>query len=459
MSCESSPSTSSTQNTATTCPGLCRAPAGYQVAVSGANLEPCPANHYNDGSAKGCTPCPAGTLTNEPGLTAVVDCACRAGYHRLAGVCTACELGTYKAEPEDRFNSLPCTPCPPFETTLQTARANASDCVCLPGYERVLGDCQLTACAVGSALVFTGNAASCQCAAGFQYLSTLANGSVVCAACADGLFKDFIGNAGCASCGSDTVSSAPRANRTACACKTDYEPGQNDGPDVPGGSCVASCEAGFAGERGVCSICPAGNVKASRGKACTACPPARPSSRPGNNISTRCSCPRNTLEVAAADMVVVERLGPWLAESAASVSALDALLLAANASRPLWRLELAFQSPTAEARVTVAGRVVYSCGRGSCRNTTLELEGMRGALNASAPAAALTLRYLTRRALVLAVSAEDKPWWPAAAAQAQAWAAAGRLRAGAAVFRSRSVFSSTAVCQPCPRGLRCAQYS
>jgi hypothetical protein len=39
--------------TNTMCPGLCRAPAGYQVAVSGANLEPCPANHYNDGSAQG----------------------------------------------------------------------------------------------------------------------------------------------------------------------------------------------------------------------------------------------------------------------------------------------------------------------------------------------------------------------------------------------------------------------
>jgi len=118
--------------TPTTCPGLCYAPAGYQVAVSGTNLEPCPANHYNNGSAKACTPCPAGTLTNEPGLTHVASCECLPGYHLLPGVCTACELGTYKAEPEDRFNSLPCTQCPQLETTLQTARANASDCVCCP---------------------------------------------------------------------------------------------------------------------------------------------------------------------------------------------------------------------------------------------------------------------------------------------------------------------------------------
>jgi hypothetical protein len=449
----------------TLCPGLCRAPAGYAVTSSGSSLEPCPANQYNNGSAKACTTCPwPQTFTTATGLTDVAQCACRPGYQRVAGVCTACEVGKYKTVADmSQFQSLPCEECAsllgPHSTTLQTARANASDCVCWPGYERVGGACQLTACAAGSALVFTGNAASCQCAAGFEFQSTLANGSVVCAACADGKFKDFIGNAGCAPCGFFTVSSAPRANRTACACKTDYEPGQYDGPDVHGGSCVAACEAGFAGERGVCNPCPAGNVKASIGKFCSACPGSRPSSRPGNTLAARCSCPRNTLEVAAADMVVVERLGPWLAESAASVSALDALLLAANASRPLWRLELAFQSPTAEARVTVAGRVVYSCGRGSCRNTTLELQGMRGALNASAPAAALTLRYLTRRELVLAVSAEDKPWWPAAAAQAQAWAAAGRLRAGAAVFRSRSVFSTDAGCHPCPRGLRCAEFT
>jgi hypothetical protein len=285
------------------------------VAVSSDNIEPCPANHYNNGSAKACTLCPAETLTYETGLTDVADCVCRAGYNRLACVCTAGELCTYKAEPEDRLNSLPCTTCPPFETTLQTACANASDCVCEPGYERLLGTCQLTACAAGSMLVITGHAASCQCALGFEYKSTLANGSVVCTACADGKFKDHVTNSACAPCGVFTIPSAPRANRTACACAPDYEPGLNDGPDVPGGSCVASCEAGFAGERRVCIVCPAGNFKTAKGKTCTACSSVLPSSRPGNTVTAKCSCPHQTFEVDSTNMVVVDNLGPLLDES------------------------------------------------------------------------------------------------------------------------------------------------
>jgi hypothetical protein len=338
--------------------------------------------------------------------------------------------------------------------------------VCKPGYAVVGGACQLTACPAGSVVVLTQSAASCQCAPGFAFVQNLPNGSVVCAACADGLFKDHIANAACTSCGVNTISLAPRANRTACACAPDYEPGLTDGPDVPGGSCVAECEPGFEGARGVCTQCGVGKFKASKGQVCNSCPSARSASPRGNTQASKCSCPRSTLEVAAADLVVVERLGPLLDDSAESLSATGALLLAANASRPLWRLEIAFPPTGARAaRVTVGGRLVFACARGSCRSATLELQGMRGLLNATAaPAAALTsftLRWRTRRALVLAPNAAQNAaaWFPAAAAQAQAWAAAGRLRAGAAVFRARNVFSTAvAACAPCPAGLRCAAH-
>ena len=200
------------------CPGLCRAPAGYGVTSSGANLAPCGANTYNNGSAKACTTCPwPQTFTTATGLTDVAQCACRPGYQRVAGVCTACVLGSYKNSTGDAA----CAACQPHSTTLQPAAANASACVCKPGYAVVGGACQLTACPAGSVVVLTQSAASCQCAPGFAFGGLLQNGSVVCAACGDGLFKDFIGNAACTSCGANTVSLAPRANRTACACAPD----------------------------------------------------------------------------------------------------------------------------------------------------------------------------------------------------------------------------------------------
>lgn len=447
----------------TICPNLCRAPAGYAVTSSGGNIEACPANQYNNGSAKACTACPwPQTFTAATGLTGVAQCACRPGYERVGGVggvggvCTACALGMYKAEAGDG----PCATCAAFSTTLQPASANASACVCWPGYELVGGACQLTACAAGSAVKLAQSSASCQCAPGFGFVGTLPDGSALCAACGDGLFKDFIGNADCSACGSNTVSLAPRANRSACACAADFEPGQDDGPDVPGGSCVAQCDAGYEGARGVCALCATGKFKASKGQTCSACPGARSASPRGNTQASKCSCPRSTVEIAAADMALVERLGPFLDDSAESLAGLGALLLAANASRALWRLEIVFPpSGTHSARVAVGGRLVFACARGSCRDTVLELHGMRGALNASAPAAALTLRWRTRRQLVFADAASAAAWLPAAAAQAQAWAAAGRLRAGAAVFRARNVFSSSvAACAPCPTGLRCAAY-
>ena len=58
-------------------------------------------------------------------------------------------------------------------------------------------------------------------------------------------------------------------------------------------------------------------------------------------------------------MVLVQRLGPLLDESAESLAGLGALVLAANASRPLWRLDIA-------AYITVVGRLVFAYAYRSC---------------------------------------------------------------------------------------------
>ncbi len=88
----------------TMCANLCRAPAGYEVAVSGSTILSCPANHFHNGTGMLCTRCPSpSTFSADIGLTSVSACHCSAGFHRVAGECTACEHGSYKAEIGDGF--------------------------------------------------------------------------------------------------------------------------------------------------------------------------------------------------------------------------------------------------------------------------------------------------------------------------------------------------------------------
>jgi hypothetical protein len=106
-SCTCPPVRNSTQ-----CEGLCRAPAGYAVTSSGANLAPCGANSYNNGSAKACTTCPwPQTFTAGTGLISVAQCACRPGYERLAGVCTACVIHLFFVRVHRQASS--CNFCAP----------------------------------------------------------------------------------------------------------------------------------------------------------------------------------------------------------------------------------------------------------------------------------------------------------------------------------------------------------
>ena len=63
----------------------------------------------------------------------------------------------------------------------------------------------------------------------------------ICTPCGEGTFKSAYGNQACTSCGDYTTGPSGATNKTQCLCMQDYEAGANDGPDVDGGSCVASC--------------------------------------------------------------------------------------------------------------------------------------------------------------------------------------------------------------------------
>ena len=116
----------------TTCPGLCRAPAGYRVNADGNNVELCPVNHYQDGSAANCTKCPSPeTYSSEGGLTSVTECACRPGYTRVGDTCTACQTGKYKEEAGDAS----CITCDDNSDTYGEGSTSVSDCLCKADYE------------------------------------------------------------------------------------------------------------------------------------------------------------------------------------------------------------------------------------------------------------------------------------------------------------------------------------
>ncbi len=97
------------RTTDTTC-ALC--PAGYY----------CPEQHIQ-------RLCPAHS-DSAAGSSSLLDCQCVAGYHGVAGNCSACPANTFC-----EANSAVPAPCPGNSTTLgQATRTNVTACVCLAGF-------------------------------------------------------------------------------------------------------------------------------------------------------------------------------------------------------------------------------------------------------------------------------------------------------------------------------------
>jgi len=301
----------------TTCPGLCASPEGYQTTPSGANLEPCPANAYNDGSFLTCQLCPAGSSTPAVGSTRETVCVCHAGYFRRTagqGACEPCDLHTFKTDPGDAV----CTACPLHEETLLAGSAMAADCLCVAGYERTGSLC--VEC-VGSEKLFTGDQmclscpanahlapgtgasthapSACRCDAG--YSGDAANGGA-CVACASGSFKTLIGPATCTPCGAHASSPSASVTQAACGCAA---PLWEDGPDgLPseGFDCQSSCEAGSTKGTTECEPCEAETYKATVGpEACSPCPSPANASLPGTASAANCTCRPGEIGLAEAD--------------------------------------------------------------------------------------------------------------------------------------------------------------
>jgi hypothetical protein len=259
----------------TKCPDLSQAPAGYQATASGENLEPCPVNHYNDGSSVHCEPCPSpSSFSSLGGLTSVAECVCQPGYERVGGVCTACGLGSYKTATGDG----PCTPCWAHATTLQTASTSPAHCKCVANYG-TNKDCVLCAGHYGpqgdgATLVEPdmawGCTNGCNCrdlANGISFDELIALNCPLCVPCGPNEFKNVVGGSGLlAWC-------LPCPNNSTLPIGLSHEPS----------SC--RCDPGFTGNAGsgsgewyewhkqpLCTPCPIGFFKPAGGSAaCTSC--------------------------------------------------------------------------------------------------------------------------------------------------------------------------------------------
>ena len=454
----------------TGCPGLCQAPAGYEV--TGDNLKECDPNHYQDGSGIQCTPCPTpSTFTAHGGLLSVAECACTAGHSRVSGVCLACAVDRYKPGPGDAG----CALCPADTTTLETGSTVASQCVCKVGFELVGGICR--SCVAPAAKHHPGNEAcincgpgaalkpsepharnACECQAGF------AGARDACLACAQGSYATGPGAEECVLCAEHaTTAQAASASIASCFCSPSllWEAAATGGPNVPGGSCVSSCAPGLYGAGSVCALCLEGSYKPDQGpQACTPCAPPRSSSRPGSVLPTNCSCPAGLmLDPSGGSNATVASVGPLSALGLATTVLNNCLAGCVQAENPATRLaSLSLSGPDVrDVTVTVdtggATLVLYAC-TSDCL-ATVALYGSRGRLTLSAPAtvSASVLRH-TRRTATLAPNPGQLDQ-----AAAERLVLQHGLRPGSTLWgASVALAQANPACLPCAQGLVCASY-
>ena len=194
-------------------------------------------------------------------------CSCAAGFSLNSTRCDRCPVNTFKAN----VANSSCTDCSLNSTTNGALQSiSQTQCLCLPGFLGATGHttCQscpqnswkstiantvaCTACSGYTSTVSTGASSitSCQCSPGFEFLSTS------CVSCNLGFFKNDTSNSTCKSCPSYSNTTAIRSTEQSnCTCN-------------PGAFRNASAGSG-------CSPCTFGFYKAARGDeaTCQSCPP------------------------------------------------------------------------------------------------------------------------------------------------------------------------------------------
>ena len=266
----------------TKCPGLTQVPAGYQATASGANLEPCPANSYNDGTLLKCAQCPSpGTFSSLGGLTSVSQCGCQPGYTRVGGVCTACAVGSYKSVPGDAA----CSACWAHATTLQTASTSHESCKCVPNYgaNPACNICRGHYGPGGSGAAMLEPDRWWTCTNGCNCRDLADESSCEpCTACQANAFKHVTGYLPCIPCPlNSTLPSDAEHWPTSCRCD----------PGFTGDAGSGSGDITTWSEQALCTACPVGSYKPAFGAAaCTPCGPHTATPAGASTARSECLC-------------------------------------------------------------------------------------------------------------------------------------------------------------------------
>jgi hypothetical protein len=402
----------------------------------------------------------------------VTECECLPGYGRVAGVCSACAVGSYKAGAGDGA----CVVCLGDTTTQEAASVSVSECVCEADFALVGGACQACVrpaqklhpgneacidCGPNSALdpdANYNNQTACECLAGY------AGDWRGCDACLTGFYKAEVGASECLACADYATTAAIAATSiTACYCAPPetWEAGPV-GPDVVDGSCVAVCAAGSTGSAGVCALCAAGKYKPSTGRAaCSACLAPFSASLAGSVLAGACTCPAGFIDNYGTEYVYVSSVGALSEDSlneTVSCQGYGDGVPCAVAPDPARRLRSLKLSPVSNATlrdvsvsVSHLGTtlLLYACTIDCELNATISLYGQPGALVIVASnSASATLSRHVRRHVVLSQT-------PTLISQVQAEEAVlmYNLRAGDVMWVS--VSGGPVSCAPCLPGVVC----
>jgi len=304
----------------TFCPvGLYRTSVSCHWPQRGKGVQSCVCDaHFYGAKGTACAACPSNQVRPDfiDAATTLADCLCAPGFEPDPGavnLCRQCPIGTYKTYAGDHN----CTACPATLTTEQTGNANASACVCAPGFAFDGDQCNscpdnlykigfnliqtCTACTANSFGAVGGTGPlDCTCLKGFEvYADT-------CKSCQTGKYKNSTVNLGkalawaanmtltdeglylCSICPLNTATNntaSPVCDACAAGKTTDGRTGQVE--------CV--CDVGTEpGAGGVCQTCRAGRFKATStdkyaNRECVACGACGTN----NQVATECNSTHN----------------------------------------------------------------------------------------------------------------------------------------------------------------------